>query len=135
MQDNQIPVPTDAELEILQVLWAKPGESVRYVSDTINSRRAPEAQIGYTTTLKQMQVMLDKGLLLREVDGRNHLYTAAQSKEATQSVVVRDLSNLAFGGNAVSLAMRALGSGESATPEELAQIKALIQKMEEKQNN
>lgn len=131
MQDNQIPVPTDAELEILQVLWAKPNETVRYVSDTINGRRSPEAQIGYTTTLKQMQVMLDKGLLLREVDGRNHLYTAAQSKEATQSVVVRDLSNLAFGGSALSLAMRALGSGESATPEELAEIKALIQKMEE----
>lgn len=131
MQDNQIPVPTDAELEILQVLWGKPGESVRYVSDTINARRPPEAQIGYTTTLKQMQVMLDKGLLLREVDGRNHLYTAAQSKEATQSVVVRDLSKLAFGGNAVSLAMRALGSGEGATPEELAEIKALIQRMED----
>jgi predicted transcriptional regulator len=131
MQDNQIPVPTDAELEILQVLWGKPGESVRYVSDSINSRRPPEAQVGYTTTLKQMQVMLDKGLLLREVDGRNHLYTAAQSKEATQSVVVRDLSKLAFGGNAVSLAMRALGSGETATPEELAEIKALIQRMED----
>lgn len=131
MQDNQIPVPTDAELEILQVLWANPGESVRYVSDTINGRRSPEAQIGYTTTLKQMQVMLDKGLLLREVDGRNHFYTAAQSKETTQSAVVRDLSKLAFGGSALSLAMRALGSGESATPEELAQIKALIQKMEE----
>ena len=134
MQNSQIPVPTDAELEILQVLWAKPGESVRHVNETINKRRQPEQQVGYTTTLKQMQVMLDKGLLVREVDNRNHLYTAAQSREATQAVVVREVSNLAFGGNTFSLAMRALGSGEGATPEELDQIKALIQKMEEGQH-
>lgn len=132
MYNENIPVPTDAELEILQVLWGKPGESVRFVNETINQRRSPEQQVGYTTTLKQMQVMLDKGLLVREIDNRNHLYTAAQSQEDTQAVVVREVTNLAFDGNASSLVLSALGSGNT-TPEELAQIKALISQIEAQQ--
>jgi predicted transcriptional regulator len=132
MYNENIPVPTDAELEILQVLWGKPAESVRYVNETINQRRSPEQQVGYTTTLKQMQVMLDKGLLVREIDNRNHLYTAAQSQEDTQAVVVREVANLAFEGNASSLVLSALGSGNS-TPAELEQIKALISQIEAQQ--
>ncbi len=132
MNDYQIPVPTDAELEILQVLWSKPRETVRFVSDTINNRRPPELQSGYTTTLKQMQVMLDKGLLTREIDGRNHFYTAALPRETTQNLVVRDLANLAFEGSAASLAMRALGGGKT-TPEELQKIKDLILEIEQQQ--
>ena|SRR5690349_20973157 len=134
MPENLIPVPTDAELEILQVLWTRPGESVRYVNETINQRRSPEQQVGYTTTLKQMQVMLDKGLLIREIDNRNHLYTAAQTQESTQDVVVREVANLAFEGNASSLVLRALGAGNT-TPEELEQIKALIREIEARQND
>lgn len=133
MVNDAVPVPTDAELEILQVLWAKPGESVRYVNETINQRRTPDLHVGYTTTLKQMQVMLDRGLLIREIDNRNHLYRAAQSRETTQVKVVRDLANLAFEGNAFSLVLRVLGSNEQATVEELEQIKALIAQMEQQQ--
>jgi BlaI family transcriptional regulator, penicillinase repressor len=125
-----LPVPTDAELEILQVLWGKYPETVRYVNDTINSRREPEQQVGYTTTLKQMQVMLDKGLLQRDIVERNHLYTPSANRETTQTQVVQELADLAFDGSAGSLVMRALGSGVT-TPEELAQIKALIAKMEQ----
>lgn len=130
MQESTKPVPTDAELEILQVLWGKSPESVRYVNDTINSRRPAEQQVGYTTTLKQMQVMLDKGLLQRDVVDRNHLYQPAVNRETTQTQVVRELADLAFDGSASSLVLRALGSGLT-TPEELAQIKALIQKIED----
>jgi BlaI family transcriptional regulator, penicillinase repressor len=133
MKHITIPVPTDAELEILQVLWAKPEESVRFVNETINKRRNPEQQVGYTTTLKQMQVMMDKGLLIRTIENRNHLYRAAQSQETTQAVVVQEVANLAFDGNASSLVLRALGSG-NATMEELEQIKALIRQMEAQHN-
>ena len=66
--EHQLPAPTDGELEILQVLWGRAAEPVRYVNETINGRRAPEQQVGYTTTLKQMQIMLDKGLLSREIN-------------------------------------------------------------------
>ncbi len=134
MQDYQQPVPTDAELEILQVLWGRAGEPVRYVNETINRRRAPEQQVGYTTTLKQMQVMLDKGLLSREIVERNHLYSAVQSREAIQSQVVREIADLAFEGSASSLVLRALGSGKT-TREELEEIKALIREIEAQQGS
>jgi BlaI family transcriptional regulator, penicillinase repressor len=133
MQDNTVPVPTDAELEILQVLWNNPGETVRFVNETINQRRNPDQQVGYTTTLKQMQVMLDKGLLFREIDNRNHLYRAAQPQETTQAVVVREVANLAFEGNTSTLVLRVLGSGQT-TPEELEKIKALIHDIETKKH-
>ena len=129
MSEQPLPTPTDAELEILQLLWSKSPESVRYINDHINSRRAPEAQVGYTTTLKQMQVMLEKGLLRREIVERNHLYTPVVDRAQTQARVVQDLADLAFDGSASSLVLRALGSG-NATPEELAAIKALIEEME-----
>lgn len=133
-EERQIPVPTDAELEILQVLWHKHPESVRYINESINQRRPPEQQVGYTTTLKQMQVMLDKGLLLREVVERNHLYSPALSREITQVQVVRDLAELAFDGSASSLVLRVLGSGQT-TPEELEEIKALIRQIEAQQHD
>lgn len=133
-EERQIPVPTDAELEILQVLWHKHPESVRYINESINQRRPPEQQVGYTTTLKQMQVMLDKGLLLREVVERNHLYRPALSREITQVQVVRDLADLAFDGSASSLVLRVLGSGQT-TPEELEEIKALIRQIEAQQHD
>jgi BlaI family transcriptional regulator, penicillinase repressor len=134
MHNESIPVPTDAELEILQVLWNAPNESVRHVNETINQRRAEAQQVGYTTTLKQMQVMLDKGLLQREVEGRNHLYTAAQSRDITQTKVVQEVADLAFNGNAMSLALHALGSGKT-TAAELEEIKAMIRNIEAQQIN
>ena len=126
-----LPTPTDAELEILQALWAKQPETVRYVNEQVNKRRGPDQQVGYTTTLKQMQVMLDKGLLKREIMDKNHLYSPALQQEVTQSQVILDLAAKAFEGSASSLVMRAIGSGQ-ATPEELKQIKALIEAMEQK---
>ena len=126
------PVPTDAELDILQVLWEKNPETVRYVNEALNKKReANDKEIGYTTTLKFMQIMLDKGLLKREIVERSHIYAPAIAQEITQTQVLRGVMDSAFRGSASSLVLRALGSGET-TPEELEKIKALIQEMENK---
>lgn len=135
MQTQHTPVPTDAELEILQILWSKSPESVRYVNECVNRRRAGgQKEIGYTTTLKQMQVMLEKGLLQRDIVDKNHLYRPAISREVTQTQVIRAVAGLAFDGSASSLVLRAIGSGETSL-EELEKIKALIAEMERKLGN
>ena len=127
------PVPTDAELDILQVLWEKSPETVRFVNDELNKRRNPEdKEVGYTTTLKIMQLMLDKSLLTRDIVERSHIYKPAVSQEVTQNQVLREVVDTAFGGSASSLVMRALGSG-STKPEDLEKIKALIREIEEGQ--
>jgi BlaI family transcriptional regulator, penicillinase repressor len=127
------PVPTDAELDILQVLWEKSPETVRYINDELNKRRtATDKEIGYTTTLKIMQLMLDKGLLTREIVERSHIYKPSVSQEITQTQVLRGVVDTAFGGSASSLVMRALGSG-ATKPEDLKKIKALIQQIEDQQ--
>jgi BlaI family transcriptional regulator, penicillinase repressor len=124
------PLPTDAELDILQVLWEKSPETVRFVNDELNKRRNPEdKEIGYTTTLKIMQLMLDKSLLTREIVERSHIYKPSVSQEITQTQVIKGVVDNAFGGSASSLVMRALGSGDTK-PEDLAKIKALIQEIE-----
>jgi BlaI family transcriptional regulator, penicillinase repressor len=126
------PVPTDAELDILQVLWEKNPETVRYVNEILNQQRDPETkEIGYTTTLKLMQIMLDKGLLKRDIVDRSHIYVPAVDEAITQAQVLRGVMDSAFRGSASSLVMRALGSADT-TPEELAKIKALIEQMEKK---
>jgi BlaI family transcriptional regulator, penicillinase repressor len=125
-------VPTDSELEILQVLWEKNPETVRYVNEVLNKKRqAEEKEIGYTTTLKLMQIMLDRGLLKRDIVERSHIYAPAVAQEVTQTQVLRGVMDSAFRGSASSLVLRALGSGET-TPEELEKIKAMIEAMENK---
>ena len=126
------PMPTDAELDILQVLWEKNPETVRFVNEALNKKRSSDdKEIGYTTTLKFMQIMLDKGLLTREIVDRSHIYKPAISEEITQTQVLRGVMDAAFKGSATSLVLRALGSSET-TPEELEKIKALISQIENK---
>ncbi|HSG68063.1 MAG TPA: BlaI/MecI/CopY family transcriptional regulator [Bacteroidales bacterium] len=118
--------PTEAELDILTILWEQGPCSVRYVNDKLNMTR----RVGYTTTLKQLQIMHEKGLVSRNTDGRTHIYEAGRDKEETQKQLLDRLLNTAFGGSASKLVMQVLGSHRSSAGE-LKEIKALIKKLEE----
>lgn len=125
MSENQNIKPTAAELEILQILWEKGEVTVKEVNEEINKRK----ETGYTTTLKTMQIMFDKGLVERKKDGRSHIYSAAIKKEKTQQVLLDKILETAFGGSASKLVMQALGN-KKTTKEELQEIKELINKLE-----
>lgn len=118
--------PTDSELIILHFLWQQGPSTVRAVNDALNEQR----EVGYTTTLKLMQIMYEKGLVTRQEEGRTHIYAAAVSQEATQSVLLQQFVDAAFRGSAMKLVMQALGNHE-ASAEELDEIKALIAQMEQ----
>ena len=113
--------PTDAELAILQVLWAKGPGTVRQVHDELSQDR----DIGYTTTLKLMQIMHEKGLLSRNEDARSHIYTVAISEEETQRTMLDRFVETAFRGSASKLVMQVLGQ-HKASRAELDEIKALL---------
>jgi BlaI family penicillinase repressor len=116
------PRPTDAELAILRVLWERGPSTVRQVYDVLNVRR-PTA---YTTALKLLQIMTDKGLVRRDESDRTHVYHPRLSEEQTQRQLVRDLLERAFGGSSSKLVMQALNA-KRATAEELSEIRKLIE--------
>lgn len=118
--------PTDAELEILQVLWQTGPCSVRQVHDTLAGGR----DVGYTTTLKLMQIMAEKGLVRRNTDTRSHIYEAAVAEQDIQQHLLRRFVDTAFRGSAMNLVMQALGQ-HNAGSDELDEIKALIQRIEQ----
>lgn len=124
MPQRDLPQPTNAELEILRVLWQRGPSTVREVQDTL--KRDPPVR--YTTTLKLLQIMADKGLVTRDESTRTHVYAAAVSQKATQRRLVRDLLDRAFDGSATGLVLQAL-STETATPEELNRIRMLIDQL------
>ncbi|MBK9015881.1 MAG: BlaI/MecI/CopY family transcriptional regulator [Saprospiraceae bacterium] len=125
MSDKMLPKPTDSELEILQVLWENGPSSVRFVNDQLGERR----DVGYTTPLKLLQIMHEKGLVVRNTDARSHIYEAAIERDATQRNLLGSFVNNVFSGSAMDLVMQALGN-HKASKDELDQIKALIEKME-----
>jgi BlaI family penicillinase repressor len=116
-----LPRPTDAELAILRVLWARGPSTVRQVHDVL-SRERPAA---YTTALKLLQIMTEKGLVSRDERDRSHIYQARLTEAQTQRQLVRDLLDRAFGGSAAKLVMQALAA-RRASPEELLEIRRLI---------
>jgi predicted transcriptional regulator len=116
---------TESELEILQVLWQKGASTVRDVNDLLNLKR----EIGYTTTLKMMQLMFEKKMLTRDDAQRTHIYAANITEADTQQNLVDKLLDSAFGGSAMKLVMQALGHHKTSK-EELDEIKSLIQKIE-----
>ena len=120
--------PTESELEILQLLWALGPSTVRAINERLNERR----EVGYTTTLKLMQIMSEKGLASRQEEGRLHIYTAAAEEIATKGVLLRQFVDAAFRGSAMQMVVQALGNHE-ATSEELDEIKALIHQIEQQQ--
>ena len=121
------PRPTDAELAILRVLWERGASTVRQVHETLADTR----DTGYTTTLKLMQIMADKGLVRRNETARTHVYSAIAGQEQTQRQLVQDLVDRAFGGSAAQLVMRALGA-DGTTDAELREIRRLIDDYREK---
>jgi len=118
--------PTEAELEILRILWLRGPLSVRVVNDVINESK----DSGYTTTLKTMQIMTQKGLVARDESSRTHIYRALIGKDKVQTVLLDKLMDTAFGGSASQLVLNALGRG-STSQKELEEIKALIKKLED----
>jgi BlaI family penicillinase repressor len=117
--------PTNSELEILDVLWRQGPRSVRQVHEELSEKR----RTGYTTVLKLMQIMAEKGLVIRQTESRAHVYEANADQGATRRGLVDDLVTRAFGGSAHKLAMHALGS-KKTTPEEMAEIRRLLDEME-----
>ncbi len=117
--------PSEAELEILQILWKDGPSTVRIIHEKLNKKR----EVGYTTTLKTMQRMNEKKLLIRKDDDRSHIYTAGIKEEETQSALVDRVLETAFGGSALKLVMRTLGS-KSASKEELKKIREYLDKIE-----
>lgn len=123
-QPNQ-PKPTESELEILQVLWQHGPSSVRFVNQQLGLKR----EVGYTTTLKLMQIMFEKGLVNRNTDQRSHIYASNVEEKDTQKRMLDDLLDSAFRGSAMNLVVQALGNAK-ASQEELDEIKELIRKLE-----
>jgi predicted transcriptional regulator len=122
------PLPTDAELAILSVLWKRGPSTVRDVHEALRASH----DTGYTTVLKLLQIMTQKGLVKRDESQRSHVYRAAATADRTQKRLVGDLLDKAFGGSTSDLVMRAL-SVKPASAEELAAIRALLDEAERKE--
>ena len=125
MSNPNLSRPTDAELAILRVLWSRGPSTVRQVHEALSRER----ETGYTTMLKLMQIMTEKGLVERDESERTHVYQARFTREATQQRLVSDLLEKAFGGSASQLVMQALAA-KPASADELAQIRRLLDELE-----
>ncbi|RAJ88211.1 putative transcriptional regulator [Chitinophaga dinghuensis] len=120
--------PTESELEILGILWERGASTVREVHEKL----AETKEAGYTTTLKLMQIMYEKGLLTRDASSKTHIYAAAVSQSATQQQLLNKMIDTVFGGSATQLVMQALGHHKSSD-EELDQIRKYLSEIEKQQ--
>lgn len=125
MADKPTPRPTDAELGILAVLWQRGPCTVREVHEELKLTH----DTGYTTILKLLQIMIDKGLVVRDESNRAHVYSARNSEQRTQNQLLGDLIDRAFGGSPAKLVMQAL-TETKATTDELTAIRQLLDQME-----
>ena len=123
MKKRTTPRPTDGELAILRVLWEDGPSTVGEVQDVLSRSR----RTGYTTVLKLLQIMKEKGLVDRDEKQRSHVYRARRSEEITQRLLLRDLLDRAFGGSARKLILQLLETKKSS-PAELAEIRRLLKK-------
>ncbi len=122
--------PTEAELEVLQVLWTYGPSNVRFVNDQLKSGR----NVGYTTTLKVMQIMTEKGMLVRDKQSRTHIYqTLIEEKETKNHLIDKFISTL-FGGSTSGMVLQALGN-QKCSSKELDEIKKLINNIENPESN
>ncbi len=125
MARHKIPQPTGAELEILNTLWGFGNGTVRQVNEIINKKRTT----GYTTTLKLMQIMAQKGLLVRDISRRTHVYRAKYAQKTTQKKMLSALLDKVFNGSAEKLVMQALTSNKM-DPDELENIRKVLDELE-----
>ena len=125
MAKTRVPRPTEAELAILRVLWQRGPSTVREVQEVLNDAK----KTGYTTVLKLMQIMLEKGLLERNERQRTHVYRPRVPEERTQRQLVGDLIDRAFSGSAQKLVMQAL-TAKKVSAEELDQIRSLLDEIQ-----
>jgi predicted transcriptional regulator len=116
--------PTDAELAILRVLWARGPSTVRQIAEVMAEGGR---ETGYTTVLKLLQIMTEKGIVVRDESARTHIYAPASTQDQTQRQMVTDLLDRVFDGSAAQLVMQALAA-KKTTPEELAEIRKLLNK-------
>lgn len=121
--------PTNSELEILQIIWRKGSCTVREVNEELSGLKGME--IGYTTTLKLMQIMHEKGLLERETSSRTHIYKALISQSKTNQNILDTLIDTVFNGSAAQLVMQAL-SNKKSSKEEIEMIKKYLEQLEKK---
>lgn len=126
MKKDQIK-PTESELEVLRIIWEAGPSTVRFINDKLNKER----EVGYTTTLKIMQIMTEKGLLSRNTDTRTHVYVTTVAEKKMQKQLLQKFVDSTFRGSAMNLVMQALGN-HKASAEELEEIKSLIDKIENK---
>ena len=123
--DNAIPEPTRAELEILQVLWEFGPATVRFVNDKLNEQR----DVNYTSTLKQMQIMSEKGILKRDESQMKHIYIPVQAEDKTKDQLLNRFVNTLYRGSASKLVMQVLGNSETSK-EDLDAIKEMLKKLD-----
>ena len=126
MPKLSLPRPTDTELEILRVLWQRGPSTVREVQETLEETRPT----GYTTVLKMLQIMTEKGLVRRDESQRAHVYEARLAQEQTQQQLIGDLLERAFDGSATNLVMQALATKRKTSAEELSQIRRMLDEFE-----
>lgn len=117
--------PTDSELEVLQLLWELGPSSVRDINEKLNLKR----EVGYTTTLKIMQIMNEKGLVIRDTKSRSHIYKSAIKETSTKQNLLKEFISTTFNGSAKNLVLQALG-GSKTSKKELEEIKELIKRIE-----
>lgn len=125
MKNSKQNKPTESEMEILQVLWDKGPATVREVHDILSEKK----EAGYTTTLKLMQIMNEKGLLTRNDESRSHIYSSAIKKQSIQKQLVAKMIDGLFKGSSAGLVMHALGN-HSASKEEIREIKEYLDEIE-----
>jgi len=123
----KLPKPTKTELAILNIMWQISPATVRQIHEEI----IKNGKTSYTTTLKMLQVMHQKGLVCRDSDHKAHIYEPTLSKKETQKQMIDDLKNRLFGGSISSLVLQALGTNEATKQSEIDEIKALLDKVEE----
>jgi predicted transcriptional regulator len=120
--------PTKSELEILQVLWVQGPSTVRFVNDTLNEQKR---EVQYTSTLKLMQIMVDKGLLVRDETQMKHVYSAAIEENKTKGVLLDRFVTSMYNGSASKLMQQLLGN-KKTSKEELDEIRALLNQADKK---